>query len=552
MTLWCLTVGVSAQTMQCIWGKSYGNPFQSEGPSGMAIDNSGNTYLTGFFYGSSVKFDSFTVSKIGNNGGSPTSFFAKLDESGKVQWANGPLGVSTSWGVAVDQSGNSFFCGRYSDSIHFDGIRLIDTSAKSPVYVAKYDANGNAKWVIQLSGMADCNAIATDTEGNIFIAGSFSNYPLSYESVVLQNLPYSDVNVFLLKLSPQGHLIWARSPVVSTWKDRSNANEAWGLGTDADGSVFISGYYNGERISFGSHSLSNQGKGNNLFVVKYDKNGNVLWANQANGLFQSRMKLSVSNAGDAFVTGYYVGRNVTFGNNYLLNSDTSGGWPDIFLARYNANGSLVFANSYGGQGIDESNGICLEPTGNCWISGTFRSSTLRFGDYQLANYGGERAFLSRFDSNGNALWADVLKGNATDGAYNVAINLSGQVMVSGWFSSRPLRIGNVWLNNSDTTAGTSDMFVAMLDRSTGVEESLQKESAFSVFPNPTTGKFAVKANLAQGDYLLFDGSGRTIDKGRLEFVNGIADVNVELSEGVYFLTVLDSDNTLSVKLVVTK
>lgn len=134
---------------------------------GLAIDNNGGLYITGFIGSATATFGSITLTNTGED----DYFLAKYDTAGTALWAINGGGAGSQFGINVcaDSYGNSY----------------INTSGK---FLSKYDSNGNFIWS-QLKPAANV-AMLSDNAGKIYITGYFNN-TVSFDSYTFSpNSPY--------------------------------------------------------------------------------------------------------------------------------------------------------------------------------------------------------------------------------------------------------------------------------------------------------------------------------------------------------------------------
>ena len=260
--------------------------------------------------------------------------------------------------------------------------------------------------------------------------------------------------------------IYAQSPNWQWAKSAGGANDDTGrsIAADSSGNVYVTGYFGSDSIIFGTNTFykSDFGALNmDFFLVKHDIAGNVIWAKTAGGTnIDVGTGVATDVFGNIYVTGYFSSDSITFGATTLINVNPVG--QDIFLVKYDGNGNVQWAESFGSSGYDEGLGITTDALGNVYITGYFSSPTINFGATSLNNTGSHDMFVAKVDASGNALWAKSAGGgNAQDGV-SVAANVSaGGVYVTG----------NSYGSNIifDTTtflgAGSYDIFIAKYDLS---------------------------------------------------------------------------------------
>ena len=120
----------------------------------------------------------------------------------------------------------------------------------------------------------------------------------------------------------------------------SGSTNGQSISTDASGNVFVTGDFNVASITFGTTTLTRAG-GADIFVVKYDASGNVLWAKSAGGTSSDYADgISTDASGNVLVTGSFASASITFGTTTLTN--TLSNFPDIFVVKYDASGNVLW------------------------------------------------------------------------------------------------------------------------------------------------------------------------------------------------------------------
>lgn len=158
------------------WANRYGQ-CQTEIGNGIAVDSSGNSYITGQFYCDNTNLGGITLT---HNGG--TDYFVlKLNSDGVSQWAYSVGSSSTDIGydIAIDSSGNSYTTGKFAGTINF-GSESVTANVVDDIFVLKLDSSGTFQWVYTAGGIAGTPlssdvgyGIAVDSSGNIYTAGVF-------------------------------------------------------------------------------------------------------------------------------------------------------------------------------------------------------------------------------------------------------------------------------------------------------------------------------------------------------------------------------------------
>ena len=136
-----ITGVVHAQTEEWLWATKAGGTSSDYGRS-IAVDGSGNSYVTGYFAGTAI----FGSTSLTSSGGEDI-YIAKLDANANFLWAkkaggtNGDNGIS----IAVDGSGNSYVTGYFQGTATF-GSSSLTSSGGFEIFIAKLDSNGSFLW----------------------------------------------------------------------------------------------------------------------------------------------------------------------------------------------------------------------------------------------------------------------------------------------------------------------------------------------------------------------------------------------------------------------
>lgn len=218
-------------------------------------------------------------------------------------------------------------------------------------------------------------------------------------------------------------------------------DEAISTCTDASGNSYTTGYFFG-KIEFGPYLLSASGS-RDIFILKQDRNGNILWAKRAGGAMSDKpYKIACDGQGNVFITGYFTGV-ATFGSTSLVSSNSS---EDIFVTKLSSSGSFMWAKAFGGTYNDAGLSLTTDPSGNICVTGMFKGSV----NFQAQTFTSINQsfdiFLIKLNSNGNVLWAKHGKGNQDDRGIAITSDEDGNFYLSGQFSNN-LTFTQVQQNN---------------------------------------------------------------------------------------------------------
>ena len=265
------------------------------------------------------------------------------------------------------------------------------------------------------NGYDETSAVATDNIGNVYVSGYFSSDSITIEKFTLQNAGLSFNDIFLAKYDPSGNLLWAQRFGGSS-NDRGTS-----ITSDKAGNVYLTGYFYSPTIVFGSDTLINAGNVGDIFIVKFDNQGNVIWAKREGAIgLEIPHSITVDALNNIIVTGRFSSNSITLGATTLLLA----GSMDVFLVKYDPSGNILWAKGAGGGSNDEGYSVSTDSSGNIYVAGYFTQPS-NFGAIKLISKGISDMFLAKYDPSGNILWAKNAGGNGDDRANAVKTDASG-------------------------------------------------------------------------------------------------------------------------------
>ncbi|SHK35018.1 Por secretion system C-terminal sorting domain-containing protein [Hymenobacter psychrotolerans DSM 18569] len=267
--------------------------------------------------------------------------------------------------------------------------------------------------------------IATDAQGNIYQTGNFIG-SLQVGGITISSTCES---MYVIKYDAQGTPVWAKHTSHLFPGGTGAVGVGFAVAADAQGNVYVLGIYSGF-LAIENEPLICPGYNTRVFLAKYDAAGNFLWVRQAGDDNYNRgMDLAVDNAGNVIISGYYSGTTLFAGNSF-----TSAGGEDIFLAKYTAQGDLVWVKSAGGPLDDSPLHIKTDISNNIYLIGEFGSSAL-FGTVGAIGYGGQDGFLAKYSPQGVETWVKTYGGTGRDYVDGIIIEANGEMYLSGGFEN---------------------------------------------------------------------------------------------------------------------
>ncbi len=302
--------------------------------------------------------------------------------------------------------------------------------------------------------------IVQDSSGNFYVAGEFKSNPFVFQSVTtVLNFGPGYRDIFIVKYSPSGSMIWSR-----TFEGMSE-DYVTGMALDGDGNLIITGYFNSSSLKLYNQTLFHAPNGyDEMFVAKPDSAGNTVWAQNyrgTNGTSNSvrGRSAAVDGMGNFYIAGEFECYYLDLDGTILTNSSSGPFTSDIFLAKFDPLGNLIWARKEGGTYIEKAFDIASSLDGEVCLAGGFTSGTLVLGSTTLYNVGGSEAFTAKYDSSGNLLWAKGTNGVNYEEAKAIGMDAQGDVYVAGTFESLILNLGTDTLFAPNNNTSSPDVFL---------------------------------------------------------------------------------------------
>lgn len=342
----------------CLWAKQAGAQFALAYSGGIAADNSGNVYITGYFI-SQIQIDAFSQLSTGAS----DIFIAKLDNNGNAAWLSTAGSSSNDEGISISCANNNLYLtGYFTGNAAFGTNNLSSSSTiDKDIFLAKYDLNGNCTWAYKAGGTGEDRGLSVkkDNSNNIILCGSFNGTAMFGTNQVVSS---GSGDAFIAKYTDTGTNTW-----VSKGGGTGNDN-AYSLGIDQTDNYYITGDI-GNNATFGTFSVTDNGYGNAV-IAKYNSSGVCQWA-KAGGSSTTDAAYDIYTFpnGGSYIIGYFSGAASFSGQNI-----STTGFYDVFIVKYDASGNVAFATSLGGSNYDVGKSIVGDPAGFFFVAGDYSIS----------------------------------------------------------------------------------------------------------------------------------------------------------------------------------
>ncbi len=260
------------------------------------------------------------------------------------------------------------------------------------------------------------------------------------------------------------------------------------LKSDSQGNLYVAGNFNSASVNFSTTVIQNTTNIEFLnfrdgFFAKYNANGDVIWIKTVGGMYNESIEsIAVDSSGNSYVYGTYSSPTLTLGAFTLINPNLTSSefygqtaYMD-FLAKYDANGNVLWAKQFGSTIYNQAYSIDVDAIGDLVITGGFGGLSITLGAETFLNTNTlglyyHDLFISKLDTNGNFIWSKKAGGWGDDYMTNSKFDSQGNIVISGQSMSQIFYFEDEMHSNYSTQPGTninnynSDFFMAKYDPS---------------------------------------------------------------------------------------
>ncbi|MBX3043790.1 MAG: SBBP repeat-containing protein [Ignavibacteriae bacterium] len=458
---------INAQNVSFDWLKSLGGP-NNDVLRGVCIDSSGNIYATGSFIGTTSIANQNFVSN-----GATDIIVNKFDSIGNLLWAKSLGSVSFDYAFDIDcePNGNFYITGGFRQTLNFSPSISLISSGEMDLFTAKFDTLGNCIWAKSATGYSSeyGNEIVTTANGNVAVIGNTQG-TIVFTTDTLFHMDSTDL--FLVKYDSNGNEIWCKGlPGLGNAGGRA-------ISTDDFENTIIAGSFAGniyiDTVIFNSTTVPN----NDIYISKFSPTGTLIWAKQFGGTGDDYARgIDADANGNIYVSGVFS-NSVNFDGITLAANGSS----DIFLMKLDSNGNIIWIKQIGNLGAEEGCEIEALPSGDIFITGGF-SQTIILGSNNYTALGMRDVFIAKIDSSGNIIWAKTAGSAMDDVNYAIGLNMYNEDVCTVGTYSGSFTDGL----NSITSLGGVDSYISKIKSSltTSINDIINSSTTIAIHPNPS-------------------------------------------------------------------
>lgn len=289
------------------------------------------------------------------------------------------------------------------------------------------------------SGQNTTYDIETLPGGENLIVGIYSAN-MTLGTTTLNNSGGSDG--FVAKMDAAGNFIWAKS-LSGPGDDLISA-----VKLDNQGNIILVGDYE-SGASFSGNQLTNGGEKDG-FLAKLNASGEMVWLKTASNENHAHFfDVGLDESGNIYAWGGFS-HSITMGSINLTTSTQQ----NVLLAKFNPNGEVLWAKTFGGGAQKTAVGISVTPNGESVVTGSFLSA-MQIGSSNYTTNGLSDVFIAKYDSEGNPIWSTAFGGTQTDNGFAITCDDEGNIYAGGSFM-QSMQVGS----QSLTSNGEWDVYVA--------------------------------------------------------------------------------------------
>jgi gliding motility-associated-like protein len=268
--------------------------------------------------------------------------------------------------------------------------------------------------------------VQVDASQNSYVCGYYTG-ETSFTTNVVEPSPLGNGDIYVAKLGPSGNYIW-RKGFGGNLSDR-----AYKLAIGPDQNIVVVGQFFGT-VQFGNTTLSSSANSKDIFIVKLDPSGNVIWAKREGGASAENVyDVTIDNANNVLITGQYTGNSVVGGQNCnsLINPISGLQTFDFFISKYDNNGNPIWVKTGATEYEDRGLAIDVDADNNVFFAGQF-SDTLLFDNQVYNNAGYNVGFVTKISPAGSVQFFNYMRAGMVV-PYDLEVNSDNEVLLIGDF-----------------------------------------------------------------------------------------------------------------------
>ncbi|MDB5216883.1 MAG: exported nucleotide-binding protein [Myxococcaceae bacterium] len=368
---------------------------------GGEVVGSGSRLFASYYFGGTIFFDADAGAKavsqgVGTNANSATARFGPPFQFGdSYSFTSGDATRITH--LAAGASGSVITFGDWKNAIKPQsfGSSQSRNNAFPGLVIARILGSGvDIARADYCPAMASCfaSALGSNTAGEALVGGHFTGTITGFDGGADVTAPSGDDDAYLMKLDPSLNPQWLLS-----FGGLGSQEVTAIAAVPATSDFVVAGIFHNAFTVAGQAPMPAADGGYDMFVVRVDGTGKVVWAKTFGGGGDDIVRaITVDKDANVFLVGDFHGPNLSFGGDVLVNADAAvgRGTTDVFLAWLDGAGKHVYSSAFGSTGKESPVAVGVDGSGNILVTGSF-DEAIDFGAGEVRGTGATNMFVAR-------------------------------------------------------------------------------------------------------------------------------------------------------------
>ena len=482
------------------WVKSFGGEGFDYLDS--VIQTKDNGYVVvGDFSSTTMEIDKLSLTNDSESTSYTDAFIIKYDSSGNVNWARKLDGeyTETFLDAAITTDNKIIAVGVFNSNISIENKNIVNQNEDG--LIAIYDENGNLEDIKSISGTGKetITTIGINNNDEIVIGGTFTSKRLELGNFELTG---STVETgMIIKYDSNFNPIFA--------KNTNGNGQDYICSVDINdyGDILAGGYFHSLSITIDNSKITNINPYKpDGFIIKYSEKEvigtNTSFAYSIGGNSAEQiLTVAETNDGGYVIGGNFYSSSITIGDYTLENKNQGYRNSDAFIVKYNPEGEVEWAESFGGNNNDTITSVAATADGGYIVGGTFYSNSIAIDNYLFLNEytSYSNVMLIKYNSNNEIEWATSYDNNGgfpDEKITSIVATEDGGYVVGGTFQGK-LKIGNFILDCGNDVKG----FIAKYNRDNEVEYAIKTVAGISAMTVTKNGMYIIGESSQNSGYI---------------------------------------------------
>lgn len=453
---------------------------------GVAVDSSGNVFHGGNFQGSNVDLNGTGGVNLYTSNGGLDSFIVKYDSNGNWLWGRSWGGTTYDyvWDLAVDAAGNIYITGMYEGSnVDFNGTGGVDLHSAlglQDTYITRYNADGTYGWTVTfgspygpaLAGY-DVGTSITVVGSNVYVSGEIHTQTGATTVIDFDGTGGTDIyntvglgDAFIVSYTTSGSYNWYLAYGTS-----NTYIYAKDIQVDSSGAIYVTGEYSGLTGATvdldgtaGVETRTIVGQ-NDAYLAKYNSNTSFAWARAMGGTsWEYSDGIDIDSSNNPIITGRFYSTSIDFNDATGDDIKSTFGNSDIFITKYNTDGSYGWTKQIGGTGGETGYDIVINQADDYYITGYYQNTVNFdvFGTDPHTSNGSSDIFITKYYADETYAWTQAVGGGSGETGLAIAHDNGSHLYATGMFQGT-VDFDPTGVTENHTSNGSDDLFLTGYD-----------------------------------------------------------------------------------------